>query len=99
MDTQPEPQVAAVTNDVLEEALRRPLGTTVDPGVASSGLLTELHYDFSREYSLPMLVGSFFKVQASNEGDARSYFPVITSVRQISLNVVEIKRKLIFRRQ
>jgi hypothetical protein len=43
----------------LEDFLR-PLSE--QPNVENQKLLTELHYDFSRDFSLPNLVGAYFKL-------------------------------------
>jgi hypothetical protein len=65
----------------------------------------QLQYDFSREYSLPRLVGAFYKSMALSDQElfqspsqVKDYFPVISSVKQIDDDVVEIKRSIIYRK-
>jgi hypothetical protein len=55
--------MAATPSRTLSEDLLRPLGEKPDP--KNQAYLTELHYDFSREYSLPRLVGAFFKTDTN----------------------------------
>jgi hypothetical protein len=67
------------------------------PDPANQSLLTELHYDFSRDYSLPHLIGAFFKLPTTdNSGGA--YYPVITSVKQLNDDIIEVRRKNVYRR-
>ena len=78
------------------EDLLRPLSEKPSP--EHQGLLTELHYDFSRDFSLASLVGAYFKLDTNpNEENGKGYFKVITSVKQLSKDVVEIRRKNIYR--
>eukprot|EP00347_Sterkiella_histriomuscorum_P018851 403343927 len=65
----------------------------------------QLQYDFSREYSIPRLIGAFFKAQAITDSDMfqsapsfKDYFPVITSVKHIDHDTVEVKRSMIYRK-
>ena len=78
------------------EDLHRPLSEQPEP--SNQRLLTELHYDFSRDYSLPNLVGAYFKLSGQVEqGETKGYFPVVTSVKQVNADVVEVRRKFVFR--
>ena len=78
------------------EDLLRPV-TVQQPDPSNQHLLTELHYDFSRDYSLPQLVGAFFKLNASESDGGHGYFSVITSVKQVSEDVVEVRRSNVYK--
>lgn len=78
------------------EDLLRPL-TVQQPEPANQHLLTELHYDFSRDYSLPKLVGAFFKLNTTESGPSNGYFSVIISVKQVSEDAVEVRRKNLYK--
>ena len=81
--------------------LLRPLGDKPKSSLQAQALMTELHYDFSREYSIAGLVGAFFKVGTNpNEFDlsAKGYYSVITDVKHLSSDVVQITRKHMPRR-
>jgi hypothetical protein len=79
------------------EDLLRPL-TVAQPEQANQHLLTELHYDFSRDYSLPQLVGAFFKLPATDSPDSSGYYPVITSVKHLTDDIIEVRRTNVYRR-
>ncbi|TNV75633.1 hypothetical protein FGO68_gene11252 [Halteria grandinella] len=104
-DQQPPITEARITLDLLQQQLLRPLGKKFDnKQVRESGLLTELHYDFSRDYTIPRLIGSFFKLSGTNTvagmestQSGKAFFPVVTSVKQVSPTQVEITRSLIYR--
>ena len=56
----------------------------------------ELHYDFAnaKNYSMPNLVGAFFKAYAQPHPEK---IPIITSVKQLSNERVEVRRKVIYK--
>ena len=56
----------------------------------------ELHYDYSRaeNYSIPSLINSFFRAYSLPHTDL---IPVITSVKQLSPDKVEIRRKMLYK--
>ena len=57
---------------------------------------------FSTNVTLISIIGNFFKVHDSREEYSdrlhRDYFPVITSIKMIDSNTVEIKRAVMFKR-
>ena len=56
----------------------------------------ELHYDYSNasNFSIPLLVNAYFRVYTQTHP---SIIPVITSVKQLSDDKVEIKRQIIYK--
>ena len=68
-----------------------------EPSLETGEGCFELHYDFSRAdaFSIPALVGSFFKLRSLAEHKFDSY-PVITSVKQDG-EKIEIKRQIMYR--
>jgi hypothetical protein len=55
----------------------------------------ELHYDFTRDYTMSQLISAFFEAHSTfdaNLQNMKDHTPVITSVKQLDNDIIEVKR-------